>query len=268
MIEELAVALREQLTNAKALADKVTVSLPIKLKAKPEEKPTVYISTLAEHKIKALVDTADTEVAWHGTVSRDKDSNSYHIEDIFVFPQEVTGTTADATDDYTAWLMEELDDDTFNKLRFHGHSHVNMGTSPSSTDKTYQENMLTPIKDFYIFAIYNKKSKYDMWIYDIESNTMYETEDIIYLSELTEVIDWAAQEIDEKVVTKKAATTYVGFGTRATTIDKGKGKGNKKEEKKVSVYEQAQRELRPDLYTAPAYDWRKDYGYGGFGSHY
>lgn len=267
MIEQLTTNLMEQLTGSKALADKLTVSMPIKLKAQPEDKPTVYITTIAERKIKALVDMAKEEVAWHGTVTRDSATNSYYIEDIFVFPQEVTHSTADATDDYLPWL-NELDDDTFNKLRFHGHSHVNMGTRPSSTDKNYQENMLTPIKDFYIFAIYNKKDDYTMFLYDMDRNYMYETEDIIYISELTEAIDWAAEQIDE-MVTKpvKIVTTPVGFGT--STKDKAKGtKLTKREEKELSAYEKAQRELRPDLYNPPVYDWRTDYGYGGFGSQY
>lgn len=269
MIEQLTANLMKQLTGSKALADKLTVSMPIKLKAKPEDKPTVYITTIAERKIKALVDLAKEEVAWHGTVTRDIATNSYCIEDIFVFPQEVTHATADATDDYLPWLSE-LDDDTFNKLRFHGHSHVNMGTHPSSTDKNYQESMLTPIKDFYIFAIYNKKDDYTMFLYDMDKNYMYETEDIIYISELTEAIDWAAEEIDTKVakckLTYTTTATTVGFGT--SVKGKAKGKKAKPAKKQLSVYEKAQRELHPELYSPPAYDWRTDYGYGGFGPQY
>lgn len=267
MIEQLTTNLMEQLTGSKALADKLTVSMPIKIKAQPEDKPTIYITTIAERKIKALVDTAKVEVAWHGTVTRDVATNSYYIEDIFVFPQEVTASTADATDDYLPWLGE-LEDEVFNKLRFHGHSHVYMSTNPSAIDKKYQENMLAPIKDFYIFAIYNKKDDYTMFLYDMGKNYMYETEDIIYISELTEAIDWAAEQIDEKVV-KHIKVTPVGFGTSAKNKDKNKNtKHTKKKEKELSVYEKAQRELHPELYSPPAYDWRTDYGYGGFGPQY
>ena len=41
----------------------------------------------------------------------------------------------------------------------HGHSHVNMGTSPSATDTKLQEDHLAQLQDndFYIFLIVNKK---------------------------------------------------------------------------------------------------------------
>ena len=39
-----------------------------------------------------------------------------------------------------------------------GHSHVNMGTSPSSVDLNHQEEILRMLgdNDFYIFMIWNK----------------------------------------------------------------------------------------------------------------
>ena len=146
-----------------------------------KRKATVYFTELAYRKFQALVDGFNNEVAWHGLAYRGKDESKdeYYITDILVYPQEVTGATV-TTDQkkYQDWLMSQ-DDDTFNNVRMQGHSHVNMGVSPSGVDENLYESILAQLDDnmFYIFQIWNKKGDKTCKIYDLKKNIMFDTAD-------------------------------------------------------------------------------------------
>jgi len=139
----------------------------------------VWLTPEAYKKIVALVTGFSDEVGWHGTVSRSGE-NEFTIEDIFVYPQEVTSSTV-VTDQfaYTEWLYE-LDDETFNKIRMQGHSHVNMGVSPSGVDDKHRQKILEQLEPdmFYIFMIWNKSLSVHTLIYDMERNVLYEDKDV------------------------------------------------------------------------------------------
>ena len=95
----------------------------------------------AYHEMCALIDHFSTEVAWHGLVNR-IDKTHFQITKILVYPQQVTGATVNTDQEkYTTWLYE-LDDESFNTLRFQGHSHVNMSTSPSGVDMQNQWDLI------------------------------------------------------------------------------------------------------------------------------
>jgi hypothetical protein len=202
IIEDMCKKLREQVAGSYTGKDSFTVTMSTKLALTDEEKPTVIVSELADRKIRALVRQCDKEVAWNGTVVYDEESNTYLIEDIFVFPQEVTASTATATNDYGPWLMQFTEED-FNKLRFHGHSHVNMGVTPSGVDTSFQETLVNNVQDFYIFAIYNKKEEFNIWVYDKVKNLLYETKDIYYDSEALDTTIWADTAIKQNVKTRQ-----------------------------------------------------------------
>ena len=140
---------------------------------------TVYIMPEAYKKILALVTEFSDEVGWHGTVSRSAD-DEFIIENIFVYPQEVTGSTVNTDQtEYTQWLYE-LDDETFNKIRMQGHSHVNMGVSPSGVDDKHRQQILDQLEKnmFYIFMIWNKSLTVHTLVYDMARNVLYEDEDV------------------------------------------------------------------------------------------
>lgn len=146
-----------------------------------KRKAAVYFTELAYRKFQALVDGFNNEVAWHGLAYRGKDESKdeYYVTDILVYPQEVTGATV-TTDQkkYQDWLMSQ-DDDTFNNVRMQGHSHVNMGVSPSGVDENLYESILAQLDDnmFYIFQIWNKKGDKTCKIYDLKKNVMFDTAD-------------------------------------------------------------------------------------------
>lgn len=151
---------------------------------KPDEenivRPTVYISAEAYLKMMLYVRDSALEIAWHGTVMRNRESNYYFIKDVFLYPQKVTGATVNTDqEEYNNWLID-LDDDTANELRFQGHSHVNMGVTPSGVDTTFYDHILQtlPKDDYYIFMIMNKSGDMTLMIYDLAANLIYDTEDI------------------------------------------------------------------------------------------
>ncbi|MBQ8043960.1 MAG: hypothetical protein IJ272_07430, partial [Clostridia bacterium] len=157
-----------------------STTLPKTLDTTNIARPTLYISALAYAKMMLYVRDTHTEIAWHGTVERNTEKNYYYIKDVFLYPQKLAATTVQTDQTkYNNWL-ENLDDNTYNNLRFQGHSHVNMGTTPSGTDMQYYNDMLQvlPKNDFYIFAILNKSGDATFYIYDLAANLIYDTADI------------------------------------------------------------------------------------------
>ncbi|MGN0578988.1 MAG: hypothetical protein ACI4J4_10240 [Ruminiclostridium sp.] len=117
-------------------------------------------------KMQLLIMKCSGEVGWHGLVERNE--NTFTVTDILVYPQQVTGFTI-TTDqpEYEKWNME-IPLEQFSKMRFHGHSHVNMETTPSGVDVKSKETVLSCIREgqFYIFMIWNKSLDYSVEIYD------------------------------------------------------------------------------------------------------
>lgn len=135
-------------------------------------------------KMKILIHTYESEVAWHGFVSRVEDEPaSFIITDIVLYPQEVTGVTVNTDqEEYQNWMFG-LTDEQLCSMRFQGHSHVNMGVTPSATDEEHQESVVSMMKndDFYIFGIFNKKGDITLRVLDCKTNTYYETKDIDFV---------------------------------------------------------------------------------------
>lgn len=172
----------QYINNTKFTDNKITFTTDIEnTVAATEKKPTVYISTLAYLKMLLYVRDTDVEIAWHGTVERNQAQNWYHIKDVFLYPQIIRATTVDTDQEkYQEWLQNIEDDDVFNNIRFQGHSHVNMGTTPSGTDLNMYSNFLQvlPNNDYYIFMVMNKAGSITCLIYDLAKNLIYENADI------------------------------------------------------------------------------------------
>lgn len=211
-IEEFTASLREKLSGKMSTA-KISFQEDVNpsIKLTEEEKVTLFFSAVAEKKQAELIQQCEKEVGWHGVVTRLSDKE-FMVEDILVFPQVVTGSTVTpAATEYTNW-QNSLSDEEFNHMRFHGHSHVNMGVSPSGTDTGFQDNLVQNVKDFYIFLITNKSG--DIWlsIYDVENNTLYENSDINYTYYQTPEAAWAKKEL-EKVRTQTYTAPKTNYGS-------------------------------------------------------
>lgn len=178
-LDEICRDFEKSLREAKVADGKISFTKTLGL---VNRKATVYFSEIAWLKMQTLIREFDKEVAWHGIATRGEDTtkDEYYINDILVYPQEVTGATVNTDQEkYEMWLMQH-DDDVFNNIRMQGHSHVNMGTSPSSVDLTHQEKILEQLEDdmFYIFMIWNKRGEKNVKIYDLAKNVLFDGNDV------------------------------------------------------------------------------------------
>ena len=187
----------EALNKAKMSDGKISYSLSFNYE---KSNAIVLLTPEAYRKTVALVTEFSDEVAWHGSVIRSGD-NEFTIEDIFVYPQEVTGSTVNTDqEEYSKWLYE-LDDEVFNKIRMQGHSHVNMGVSPSGVGDNHRKQILDQLESdmFYIFMIWNKSLTVHTLIYDMSRNILYEDKDVEVKLLTEEGVDDFLNDAREKV---------------------------------------------------------------------
>ena len=138
------------------------------------EEPKVYITAEAYVKLRKLVDDTTTEIGWYGTVTKMPGFESvFVIDDILVYPQTVTGATCVQDDDRVFEFELNLSTDQVNRKRFHGHSHVNMGVTPSGVDEQFYQDILTQVVDYFIIMITNKSGAYYTRFYDMQNNILY-----------------------------------------------------------------------------------------------
>lgn len=139
----------------------------------------VWLTLEAYRKIVTLVTEFDSEVAWHGIVTR-LENDEFLIEDILVYPQVVTGSTVNTDQsEYTKWLYAH-DDEVFNKIRMQGHSHCSMGVAPSGVDVKHRQQIVEQLtgESFYIFMIWNKSLDSHTLIYDMKRNLFFDNDEI------------------------------------------------------------------------------------------
>lgn len=207
-----------------------------------DAKAQLVFSEIAYMKMWYLVASCDKEIAWHCTAHRGEGEHEYHVDDVFVYPQIVSGATVNTDQEkYQNWLYS-LDDDVFNNLRLQGHSHVNMSTSPSAVDNSLYERLRSQLEGdmFYIFLIWNKRGEHTISIYDYRDNIMFSNNDIEVLYEG----DFLA-----------SATDNVKEGSPITNVTSVTSKQNDKTTKKSNSY------FDDDD------DWG-DFGYGRYGGDY
>ena len=160
--------------------------------------PTIYITPNAYIKMRMLVDKCDKEVGWYGIVNEMPGLEAtYVIEDIVVYPQKVTGATVEQDEDRMFEFEMSLTTEQVNHKRFHGHSHVNMGTSPSGVDESFYQDILSQVNDYFIITITNKRNEYTTRFYDVANNILYTDVPIVLLQENgTAYLDWFDENKD------------------------------------------------------------------------
>lgn len=181
-----------------------------------DAKATLRFTDHAFLKMFTLVQSFDKEIAWHCVAERAEAENEYLISDVLVYPQTVTGVTVEMDmAEYAGWIERGImaNDDRFFKLHAQGHSHVNMGTSPSGTDLQHQRGILEDLRPngFYVFMIWNKRGEHTLWIYDLEKNIVFEDKDITL--EIGENGNEFSEFLKEaKELVRPAVTQYTGVG--------------------------------------------------------
>lgn len=188
------------------------ITFPIPTPPTVTEKPIVRFAPNVWKKVRAYIDSTESEIGWNGTVERE--GNVFTITDVFLYPQTVTGVTVQTdfgVEEYGAYdrWVDGLDIDTYNKMRFHGHSHVNMAITPSTTDTDGYQKRVRNLEegDYYIFMIGNKRDNQWWNIYDKVTGILYEEKDITVEVENDEFM--AAIEAEKKqFLTYKTYSTY------------------------------------------------------------
>ena len=143
---------------------------------KAEERIHITFTQQAYLRSQALVSVFPGEVGWYGLMRKVAD-RSYLIYDILVCPQVVSSVTTADKSETNDWYEQ---DDIYEHLHFQAHSHVDMATSPSTTDINNQQNVVanTQGQGYKLFQIWNKKGEINSFFYDIENNMMYDKNDI------------------------------------------------------------------------------------------
>lgn len=191
-----------------------------------KDKATIYFDPQAYNKMRALVNNCDLEIAWHGLVDR-IDDITFYIKDVLMYPQKATSATVESNDDkYPIWIMERTDDE-INTMRFQGHSHVNMGVSPSAVDLANWNAFLESLNtnDYYIFCINNKANAFTWKLFDLKTNTAYDTTDlniIVGIPGQQDTNAWAKEVIKDNL-TRPAAYNSLYTQTNPTGYYDGRG---------------------------------------------
>ena len=136
--------------------------------------PRILVSKDAYEDMFQLVDIVQKEVGWLASV--EKVDNDYLIKEIFLLDQKSHSITCKITEEGLGnWAMEMMSAredgmDVVNAIRFWGHSHVWMGTSPSGQDEDQMQVFAKSCDDFFIRGIMNKSGRMEFTIYLYESN--------------------------------------------------------------------------------------------------
>lgn len=127
--------------------------------------PTLYISIEAMARVQAIVALSKNEVGWMGliNVEQEEDGRSKLVLDSpYVPSQEVNGVTCDldpsGKGSFAEWAMSLGVDAA--RVKWWGHSHVDMGVSPSGTDmETFKEHVENDPDNPFVMTIHNKQGK-------------------------------------------------------------------------------------------------------------
>lgn len=204
-------------------------------------KPEIRITKRAHVYLSAMVDKHTTEVGWLGAVERDGDT--FTITDIF-YPkhQMAHGTTCEISPAGIAELMQNMyaenREHLVDKIKFWGHSHVNMGCSPSGQDETQGLEMASDSGDFYIRGIHNKKGEFHITFYDMERGLKFIDCDLSVIQSPEEVVAKAdaIRSLNATCVDNVALINgVIAVVTNDITIDKAGIEAEIEELKKVNI---------------------------------
>ena len=192
---------KREMLSTKGLPESINYKINPSVKAKGDQRAKIIFENKAYKRMWALVHYCSNEVGWYGSVRRE--GNIFTIKDVYLYPQLVSGVTVEQNDEKEPAWREALTDEQYKTRRFQGHSHVNMGTSPSVVDEAFYKGILQNCRDFFIFGIFNKRKESYWEIYDVENNIMYENTDIDVEFYRADEDTWAVEQIEKYVEQKQ-----------------------------------------------------------------
>lgn len=156
--------------STSSLSAKTTVLYPTPVPAAP----VLYYEPHIWNQIRYIIDVSPKEVGWWGRV--EKCEGGYKVVALYVPSQTVHSAETDISSEAMADLALEIINEGHDPqtLYYWGHSHVNMGVSPSGQDETQVREYLASCPVF-IRGIYNKQGASKVDIYDVEANVCFES---------------------------------------------------------------------------------------------
>lgn len=230
---------------------------------------SINMTAKAWMKMQTLISGWDKEVGWYGTAEK-VDHQTYRITDILLFPQYTSGTYIDDVKDdpleITRW-EQSLTDEQYNSRRFFGHSHVNMGVSPSGTDtdmcRRFANSCVAAVDNrFCMTVIINKKAEMNWWLYDADTNIEYKNSDIEFAIEIEDGLTCADYYEDSKELVKELRSythTFLLGCSKTPTKLAGSYILSEKEEKKNNTSLPKVKEESADKWDDDFDDWIKQY---------
>ena len=132
-----------------------------------EKIPTITFSRDFARKMKHLVMSTPTEISWVGEVEGDPRA-ALKVTNLHIMRQKVSCATFEEEDNAFVDLKSRIGEAVY-KIRAHGHSHVNMGVTPSGTDqKDTVDNWKALEVPFLIRMIANKQGALRVDFFDFE----------------------------------------------------------------------------------------------------
>jgi len=139
--------------------------------------PKIFIEPIAIEKMSYYVSNCAKEIGWLGTVRRINDF--FLIDDVFLFKQQVHATTCEISPEGIADFVTECITtfpetgmEIINSLKMWGHSHVNMGVSPSGQDDTQMINFQDQ-NEWFLRVIANKLGEMEFTLFDFKSGLKF-----------------------------------------------------------------------------------------------
>ena len=139
-----------------------------------DEEFWLTVPGLVEDKIFTVLNYQNYEIAWYGIIEPTRD-NRFHLRDIKIFPQTVTGVTVETDEIKFAKWLGQLPDKDYSMMKLHCHSHVQMDVKPSTTDLKYYQSQVEGMDDddYKIFVIMNQWMEFDGILVDKKNKTVY-----------------------------------------------------------------------------------------------
>ena len=132
--------------------------------------PRIEMTADTYAKIKNIIDMSPLEVGWLSHVSIS--NNIYRIDSCEIVEQKVmsaeTEMTTQGLQDFMQNTIKKKGVKYFNDVRCWGHSHVNMGVSPSGQDQ--KQILAWKESEYEIMLIMNKKGDLYSALYDFKNN--------------------------------------------------------------------------------------------------
>lgn len=222
--------------------------------------PIIVIRKKALEKMYHYIDMSKLEVGWLGSVIRE--DNRYIIDDVFIFEQEVAGTTTEISPeglmDFASELMKmENGMEIWNNIRLWGHSHVNMDTTPSGQDNSQMELFNDNGIEWFIRLIANKKGKFSFTLFVYDSGITFIDIPWVVENEIDDSLKEEVRKDMENKVSKKEYTyvntkyNHFGYGNSGYVYNRNAGiyTANDIDTKEVSTVDEFEKEINKTLET-------------------